>query len=167
MFSLASCVQGRRCTVSWCHHPLCIIVFGLQNPTSLQFQNFTNLISEKCLCNDVLINLAQSIIKFYKLRELGTSLQGQMYRWDLLWFCWQLLSAKPYFGIIYNSQVANWYRGEDAAVRAAIPSLGTDGGAWGSRCNVLIDELMVESEVQGVMSWPVLRQVYALDISAR
>jgi hypothetical protein len=31
-----------------------------------------------------LINLAQSIIKFYKLRELGTSLQGQMYRWDLL-----------------------------------------------------------------------------------
>jgi hypothetical protein len=42
---------------------ICIRVFGLQNPTSLQFQNFTNLVSEKMFVQqtNVLINLAQSI----------------------------------------------------------------------------------------------------------
>jgi len=43
---------------------LCIIVFGLQNPTSLQFQNFTNLVSEKCFVQQC---FDQSCTEHYKI----------------------------------------------------------------------------------------------------
>jgi hypothetical protein len=80
MCALASCVQGRRSTVSWSHHHL--------HHSSRSAKSYLSAISKLhklskwknvCAANNVLINLAQSIIKFYKLRELGPSLQGQIY----------------------------------------------------------------------------------------
>ncbi len=106
------------------------------------------------MCNNVLINLAQSIIKFYKLRGLGTSLQGQIYGGGTCFdFADNPSQQNLTLELFSTAKLPTDIGGEHAAVRAATPSLGTDGGAWGSRCNVLIDELMVvEPKVQGAMS---------------
>ncbi len=60
-------VQSHDATIT-----ICIIVFGLQNPTSLQFQNFTNLVSEKMFVQQTMFwsILHRAIIKLENLVHL-------------------------------------------------------------------------------------------------